>query len=1128
MGNSKDTLVKKLWEILEDFVDDLYGKLDDPHLMQDVLSGEEVLTGAMIGYSPEAYTEDNLIWRMLDVVGLDFGPRPWGGGDWPDFDIKNLDEEVIGENKPLNKIDEAMSDLETYLNKKTITTEFGIATDGIKWIICKIELGGDFPEYPILAEIDFRPVLIELARERSYLVTSGVTEVDVEERFKNFVDAFSRDLFNELLTEAPLEFRDERKKSVEDFYDLYIELLFGKGRKYDYDVTLLNTIGAPSGASETERKIFVITLVNRLFFIKFLEDKGVLPSGFLLDRVNWYEEYKDQVTGNLYDTQIKPLFYKLLNTPLADRSHKHRTGWFAEVPYLNGGLFRENVENEKQYEVLDYLLPTVIRDLIEGHRLREGNGGLDPSIIGSVFEKTINFIGGEEGRQKKIGAFYTPHDVTMLITSQTVDEKAKEIIVEAFAEERGEDADAFRRKYLDCGLSELLFKIEQQEGWFENPDAIKMALERIGELKILDPACGSGHFLTTAMDEINRIQLSLLRGLRRVGEEGLDQDEVYGVKKGLALTSIYGVDVDPVACEIAKLRIWLKIIEDGWEPGFGLLPNIDVNIAAGNSLVGFPVKGVVEAIDIWDERVEDLIDLRERYKYEEEGDKEEITALVDEIRAELDNRFLKRLTQTVKTPVDSGEEFDALIGSIDENALYPYLKKIQVKRRDGESFGEEDKDVLEELGFRCYTKSARLNVQKQVIKPEISSNLDDYSNRLKALLESGEYRFSEVKRRILITDLDNIRGKTLHWAVAFPEVAEVDNGQHSVNFDIVIGNPPYGDILNEHEKAIISTYDTADINDISANFVERQLQLLKEGGYFGNITTLRLVYQSSMETFHEMLRSNMDEAKIACFAKRPMKVFDNAEVRVAIITGDKDSSIEGNLLTSDFIRFSKGDREEQFRGVSYGSIDGLVLRDKIGGSGSYTAIPKVGTSTTKGILEKLKTSSDTVFRDKFEDEETEFVIWRRRGADNWVTPMLEKLYESQDTQPAYLNSKLKRNLVFLTLSSSLFYLYWMVYGNQHHVNWSEIKAFPFPEPEQYEHHSDKINELTEELWTGMKRNFNDELNHFDMPKLRHLVNKIDNLIGEIYGLTEEEIEFIKNYHAEYGRSGPKDGSILQA
>lgn len=301
---------------LRDFVSALNSNLDT-HEFERFLSGDKVLTSRDLGNQPEPWTEDNLIWPILQAVGLEKDPQPYGAGDRPDFELLNSDVDVLGENKSPNKIDDAENDIKEYLRDKALGADHGIATDGIDWVIYKIELGGDFVQFPEIARVNLRRALTGVANDMG--IVSGLEDIDVNSEIDAFTDIFERDAFNRLLTEeAPRRLRDERKRDVEEFYDLYIELLFGAGEGHDYETTLLDDVVAPYGASEKEERVFAITLVNRLLFIKFLEDQDVLREGFLLSRVEAYEEMSGEFAGSLYDTQIRPLFYELLNTPEDD------------------------------------------------------------------------------------------------------------------------------------------------------------------------------------------------------------------------------------------------------------------------------------------------------------------------------------------------------------------------------------------------------------------------------------------------------------------------------------------------------------------------------------------------------------------------------------------------------------------------------------------------------------------------------------------------------------------------------------------------------------------------------------------------------------------------------------------
>jgi Eco57I restriction endonuclease. len=853
--------------------------------------------------------------------------------------------------------------------------------------------------------------------------------------------------------------------------------------------------------------------------------------------VTAYEANEDGFTGNFYETQIKPLFYDLFNRPKPDRESKHQSSWFTEIPYLNGGLFRPNVDKENKYRLEDRTLPDIIREVIEGERLSDPDGTLDPAILGSVFEMTINHIGGEFGSQKDIGAYYTPGDVTDHITEEAVDPKVKEVVVDAYAE--GYD-ESVRDRMESYTLGEILRKVEEGEGWFGDPESTQQAYDQLGELQVVDPACGSGHFLTTVMEEIHRVRRGLLRGLNR-GDPPTPKEN-YESKKELALNSIYGVDVDPIGVEIARLRVWLKIVEDEWHEEFGRLPNIELNIVDGNSLVGLPVSqgGQMQA-DVWDDRLDDLVELRKQYKDEdEETEKSEVIDALDAIRDELDDEYLKRLTHTYQDEVKSVEDWKSIVESIDGAMLHPVIETIQIRREDEEELTDDEKEWLDEMGCRTYKYSARLDVQSQHEEQREGDGKttrshaevrDKIVENLTELLENG-FVFSEVERQPLEYDLNQILGNPFHWIAEFPEVAAEDaNGDHDVQFDIVVGNPPYGDIMSGCEKMLTDSFKTADINDISAMFVERQLRLLDDSGTFGNVTTLRLVYQSSLQDLHDFIRDRFSQMDIACFAHRPQQVFPNAIVRVAIMTGQQTHPDRpGSIRTSKFLQFNEKNRKEVFDKIEYRPVEDLELREEIGGDDrSYEVIPKIGVEEIEVLLKTLRDSTEKsrTIGEAAVDDETDYPVYRRRGGGYWLNAVPENIHGDATTiEDICFETNLERQIVFLIVNSSLFYVYWIAYADFRHLNTGHITRFPLPDTETLQEFEDEILNKADKLWEALQRvHAGGSRSQFDMPVVKPVINDIDKLLGRVYGLNDEVVEYAKQYNSEYGRKQSKSKSL---
>lgn len=1134
-------------DIAERYVDELDTKLSTRDL-EAVLYGEkDDLTGRDLGSNPETHVRNNFIYPLLDAMGLAYTEEPYGSGGgrdntrditWPDFELDDVTEYTIGEHKAPNNLEGSHRQVLDYLDRRSVGADYAIATDGLRWRVYRVERGGDTTEFPVVRRVDLRDLLREISREKSSIAATTPNDVAIPEEIREFTELFEDEAFEQFVTRtAPQELRDSRQQDVEEFYELYIEYLFGESSEYDEATCLMDDVRAPEGATDHEQRRFAVTLLNRLLFIKFLEKNDVVPSGTLIDRVTAYEANGDRLPGNFYETQIKPLFYDLFNRRRGEREAKHRTGWFDDIPYLNGGLFRPSVDDEGSYRLEDRTLPDIIREVVEGERLSDPDGTLDPAVLGSVFEMTINHIGGEFGSQRDIGAYYTPGDVTDHITEEAVDPKVKEVVVDAFAE--GHD-DSVRGRMQSYSLGEILRKVEDGEGWFGDPDATRRAYDDLGDLRVVDPACGSGHFLTTAMEEIHRARRGLLRGLNRGEPPSAEED--YESKKELALNGIYGVDVDPTGVEIARLRVWLKTIEDEWREEFGRLPNIELNVVAGNSLVGLPVEreGRIQA-DVWDDSLDELVELRRQYKDENaETERSEVLDTLNDIRDHLDEEYLKRLTHTYESEIESVEEWESVVDSIQGNTLHPTIESIRIRREDGDVLTDRQDARLDEMGCRAYTYSARMDVRShhEELKEGDGKSTrshadvrDEIVEELVALLEDG-FVFSEVERRPTKYDLEQILGEPFHWIAEFPEVAaEGEDGGHEVEFDIVVGNPPYGDIMDDASRLLTDGFETGGMQDVAARFVERQIRLLSDDGYFGNITTLKLIYRSDLKELRDLLRGHFGRLDVACFAHRPQQVFPNAIVRVAVMTGRRTAMDDvGTIRTSRFLQFDKETRQEVFNDISFKSVEGYELRDRIGGSANtgYEVIPKVGTEINISFLDSLEEKSTRIVADVGSEEATPNVIYRRRGGGYWLNAVPENIHGEDATtiDELYFDDELTQKTVFLIVNSSTFYVYWVIYGFFYVLNTGHITRFPIPEGEVLEENASEIDRLADELWSGMQAvHSGGSRDQFDMPALKPIIDRVDELFGELYGFDEDVVEYLKEYNAEYGRKGSDPGSL---
>ncbi|QAU11777.1 hypothetical protein EKH57_02850 [Halorubrum sp. BOL3-1] len=1203
----------------EAFVTELRNEVD-PQAFEAILTGERPLSDFDIGCESETVTEETLVHPILEAADLRVNGQPKDqtgpSVTYPDFQITNVDAPVVGEAKSIGKIAEASEDLEEYIGAFR-DENYGIATDGVVWRLHRAEAQGDFTRYPVISAIDTRQALLATAVDLGYLdeailpsdveVSRGGTDVnavrdaveDVTLAASGSGDAaaaldrlpsprrepgwttvgfdaqFGRASLDRRLRQAPRERREQRRRDIEEFYDLYIELLFGEGTTHSFETNLLSSVSPPdSSTPESERRMFTLTLVNRLLFIRLLEERDVdaIEYGFLAGRVERYEESEPPLS--LYESEIRPLFANLLNTPKEERLPDLRDpdSWHDRIPYLNGGLFRSAVPNEAEYDVENRILKRIILELIEGDM--EGgdslttNGTLDPSIIGTVFEKVINHLGAKPdvGLQKEeLGAIYTPTDITERITESTV-EPAIEAAVSDVVLDRFDDADErevvrSRLDRLDLGgildyfSAQKRLVLQRDEGSaevevpFDEPEVIEAAVESVTDLRVVDPACGSGHFLTTAMDRLHRAQIKLLTGLAD-GDEPSAQRR-YEAKRELALTSVFGVDVHEAATEIARLRVWLKIVEDnGWEESYARLPNVDMNVAHGNALIGFPVTGSINRIDVWNDDITEVERRRLEYKFDADAGsnaREEINdRLTQDIRPELNEKYISLLSETtVDDGVESREQLRRLVGSIaDSENVYPSVQHIKARPAGGGEFSAEQRSSLESAGFDVYHTGTTANLdvgeRERTLKTRSDEARGGLDRDLGTVLDD-DIVFSEVERQPLPLDLADIKGKPFHWIAEFPEaVTETDSG-YTLDFDVVLGNPPYGDLLTDSEKRLLTPmktgggYEELRSGEVSGNFIERELHLLSSDGFFGNIVTVGVLSSSERGAEHDLIADDFESAEISSFARRPSQVFNRSgsrvEINPTIITGrpvgagDRDPEhSEGpaqGIRSSDFLRFSAESRETTIREHELSPVTDLILRDRIGGSRGerFDVFPKVGGETKRGVLEALSDAPKKI--GDWEVDESSYRVRHRRSFNYWLVAtrggdglnnMKEYCFPNETT----------RDFAYLAANSSLLYSYHMTYGNMQDFGKGRFRRFPAPARSSVAPWQPLIRHYADLLEEGLSRHVESsgDIGYRGERGVKEIVDEVEFLLGSIYGLRSEQVRYLQTYDREFARYGP--------
>ncbi len=358
------------------------------------------------------------------------------------------------------------------------------------------------------------------------------------------------------------EFFDKYREQYADFIQYITGKRFVKvGSKWEEKMLGEPNVALMQAFNYNEKKIrdYVKKMMGRITFLHFLQRKGWM-CGDLNYMHNMFENsaYKN----DYLDSVLEPLFFGILNTKPTEREILFtKYGWdksllaeWKDIPYLNGGLFERDEEDEPksrfpaEYFKRLFQFFSEYNFTIDENDPNDAEVGVDPEMLGKIFENLL-----EDNKDK--GAFYTPKEIVRYMCQESL------------------------IAYLETNTSIAKDKIRQfvlspEEGVKDIPENKKpKLLTALKEVKICDPAIGSGAFPMGLLNE-------LLHCREVLSGDHYDRAEI---KKSIIQNNIYGVDIEKGAVDIARLRFWLSIVVDEETPS--PLPNLDYKIMQGNSLI---------------------------------------------------------------------------------------------------------------------------------------------------------------------------------------------------------------------------------------------------------------------------------------------------------------------------------------------------------------------------------------------------------------------------------------------------------------------------------------------------------------------------------------------------------------
>lgn len=511
---------------------------------------------------------------------------------------------------------------------------------------------------------------------------------------------------------------------TEKFYDGYLDI-FNKIKK--------SLLKQEVSVEEKDRQLrdFIHQILNRIMFLYFVQKRGcfVNNKNFLADFWGKYKTIKKDC-DKFHKKWLEVLFFESLCKPSYLYSEKTYLGEINQIlrnaPYLNGGLFEKNDLDDTGWIIEDKYFDEIF-EFFESYNFTVEEStpfdidiAINPEMLGNVYEHLVNTEEQEE--QAKGGIFYTPKiEIELMVRRSLVEYLYNKLKINK------------EKLYL------FIFKETGQEitHSFTNSEA-ESVLKELDEILILDPACGSGHYLVVTTQILYELKQLLWQCL---GSEHLDK---YEEKKQIIERNIYGNDIKEWAVEIAKLRLWLDLFVDAdivrlqsqHDP---LLPNLNFKIRCGDSLVQrignkiVPLRRIGGLLMVKSDDLKHLIQ-RKSYVYESGGSQDYQDTLY------LEKKLLLNALNDYEIKTQK---------AIKEKNVQ--LKQIQLGLL-GESIEERKTSLFEE----------QVKVEIEELKL--------------ALIQIREYKEELLK----------LKEPPMIWDLAFAEVFAMKNG-----FDVVIANPPY-------------------------------------------------------------------------------------------------------------------------------------------------------------------------------------------------------------------------------------------------------------------------------------------------------------------------------------------------
>jgi hypothetical protein len=908
-----------------------------------------------------------------------------------------------------------------------------------------------------------------------------------------------------------------------------------------------------------DQRWYTAVLIDRLMFLWFLQEKSFLDGQKEYLQTRLANHLAGQHTTSFYKRFLAPLFFRGFAEERTPGNRADIAAEFGNVPYLNGGLFAQHQLELRYGEALDVADAAFTKlfaffDEWEWHldeRPLKSGKEINPDVLGYIFEKFVN--------QKQMSAYYTKEDITDYIGKNTIipcllakvraeHPKAFDDLVWPLLQQSGDTyiypamlkgVDAAYPPDITNGLdTEAPDLLARRKPWNKRADdaaslpteiwretiarhqrtrevRAKIAageLNDVGDLitynldirqfaqdlierctdvallksfwfalagrlprksnekfrhglSVLDPTCGSGAFLFAALNILKPLYDATLRTLQAVRTDALIANEKsspekwaevdkllarfaaagseraqdYQVIKHIIVNNLYGVDIEEQATEIAKLRLFLKLVAL-LEPGDDIepLPDIDFNIRHGNTLVGY--------------------------------------ATADETE-----KAVKGAKQ-VNLFSDAWEDIRIRLTAVEQQYNNFQIQQVQ---RGGHVTPSDKQALIDTLA-------------------ELEEMLNYHLAR--------EYGINTTKT----ADYEKwkLSHQPFHWYVDFHPLMEAGG------FDVVIGNPPWKEYAAVKAVYKVMGYASIDSGNLYGLCTERAIEIAAKNGLVSFIVQLPLASASRMQGLRTWIEQNAASLWVATFDDRPGKLFDGLQhCRSTIFIAYKANQKTTHRLCSRYQRWPTEARAAMLATVKFAGHAWLQTPDG--------AWPKVDDPNVVSALTKLLTHDTQPLARHRKRVESKHFVYYQEAAQYWVKATSHVPFYAKNGQPGdpshgrwlYFETPQLAAVGTAILNSSLFYVYFVAFGDCFHVTDGLVSAFRVPDTALKDTELAGLSaKLMQELKSGAVRKtisskqggVVDQIEYaeYTASSSKDTIDLIDQRLAQHFGLTNAELEAV--------------------